>query len=469
MSLRLRLTLLYTNLLGGVVLVLGFVVYLMVSVTLINEIDVSLADTVNSLIPTLRVDAVGNLNIVNLPSLRLGETVFIQVWGRDGRLVTSSDNIRRFNKSLDPRGLQVGQPVFREVEIDDARLRVVTVPLQVNRRPVGMLQVGTSLALLDTTQRVLLTVMVITALIAMALAAIVGWLVFGQALGPLELVTEAATQITRADDLSRRIPQVARRDDEVGQLIEAFNQTLGRLEGLFTAQRRFLADVSHELRTPLTVIKGNVGLMRRFGSVDEESLTGIEAEVDRLTRMVGDLLLLAQAESGKIPLDLRPVDLDTILLEVFQQLRILAGDRVQVKLVEIDQVAVIGDRDRLKQVLINLGGNAIKFTPFGGQITLGLYKTDEYARVVVSDTGPGIKPEDLPHIFERFYRGEKARTRPRSDSSGYGLGLSIAYWIVNNHGGRIEVDSKVGHGTTFAVWLPLAKAKDAKTIPTRKN
>jgi heavy metal sensor kinase len=464
MSLRLRLTLLYSNLLGGVVLVLGFVVYLMVSVTLVNEIDVSLTNTVNDLIPTLRVDAIGNLNIVNLPSLSLGETVFIQVWGRDGRLIASSDNIRRFNKPLDPRGTQASQPIFREVEVDSARLRVISVPLQVNQRGVGLLQVGTSLGLLDTTQRVLLSVMVITALIAMVLAAIVGWLVFGQALGPLELVTEAATQITRADDLSRRIPQAGRRDDEVGQLIEAFNQTLSRLEGLFTAQRRFLADVSHELRTPLTVIKGNVGLMRRFSSVDEESLTGIETEVDRLTRMVGDLLLLAQAESGKIPLDLKPVELDTVLLEVFQQLRVLAGEKLQVKLVEIDQVAVTGDRDRLKQVLLNLGGNAIKFTPSGGQITLGLYKTEDQARVVVSDTGPGIKPEDLPHIFERFYRGEKSRTRPRSESSGFGLGLSIAYWIVRNHGGRIEVDSKLGQGTTFAVWLPLLKSNENKEV-----
>jgi heavy metal sensor kinase len=414
----------------------------------------------------MRVDAVGNLTVVNLPSLRLGETVFIQVWGRDGRRVTSSENIRQLAKSLDPRGMQFGQPVFREVEIDTARLRVVSVPLQVNQRPVGLLQVGASLALLDSTQRALLTAMVVTALIAMVLAAIVGWLVFGQALGPLELVTEVATQITRADDLSRRIPLSARREDEVGQLIEAFNQTLSRLEGLFTAQRRFLADVSHELRTPLTVIKGNVGLMRRFGSVDEESLTSIETEVDRLTRMVGDLLLLAQAESGKIPLDLRPVELDTILLEVFQQLRVLAGERIQVKLVEIDQVAVVGDRDRLKQVLLNLGGNAIKFTPPGGQITLGLYKTEDQARVVVSDNGQGIKPEDLPHILERFYRGEKARTRPRTDTSSYGLGLSIAYWIVRNHGGRIEVDSKLGQGTTFAVWLPLAqKGGSAMTKP----
>ena len=271
-------------------------------------------------------------------------------------------------------------------------------------------------------------------------------------------MTEAATQISRAEDLSRRIPYSGPKGDEVGQLIQAFNQTLNRLEQLFTSQRRFMADVSHELRTPLTVIKGNVGLMRHMSVVDNESLSSIEAEVDRLTRMVGDLLLLAQAESGKIPLDLQPVEVDTILLEVFQQMRVLAGDRQQVKLVDIDQLTVNGDRDRLKQVFLNLGGNAIKYTQSGGQIQLGLYRDGGQARVVVSDNGPGIPPGDLPHIFERFYRGEKSRTR-RPDGSSFGLGLSIAYWIIKNHGGRIEVDSKIGKGTTFCVWLPLANQK----------
>jgi len=336
-------------------------------------------------------------------------------------------------------------------------LRVLTTPLVAtnSHRTVGWLQVGQNLDLLQTTQRVLLSVLVVATMIGMILAALIGWLVLGRTLAPLEILTKAAAQISKADDLSRRIPYSGPVRDEVGQVIQSFNQTLSRLEQLFSAQRRFMADVSHELRTPLTVIKGNVGLMRHMSMVDNESLTSIEAEVDRLTRMVGDLLLLAQAESGKIPLNLQPVEIDTILLEVFQQMRILAGDRIHIRLVEIDQITVIGDRDRLKQVLLNLGGNATKYTQPGGQIQLGLYRDGNQARVVVSDNGPGISPEDLPHIFERFYRGEKSRTRTR-DGSSFGLGLSIAYWIIKNHSGRIEVDSKVGHGTTFCVWLPIA-------------
>ena len=242
----------------------------------------------------------------------------------------------------------------------------------------------------------------------------------------------------------------------MGQLIAAFNQTLGRLENLFNTQRRFLADVGHELRTPLTVIKGNVDLMRRMNTMDQESLESIVSEVDRLTRMVGDLLLLAQAESGKLPLDRRLVELDTILLDVMQQMSVLAKDRLTMRLGEIDQVLVCGDQDRLKQVLVNLIGNAIKYTPAGGEVVVSLGKKDNKAWLSVSDTGPGIPEEDLPYIFERFYRGEKSRTRGR-DGKGFGLGLSIAYWIVRSHGGNIEVSSVLEKGTTFSVWLPLAQ------------
>jgi two-component system, OmpR family, sensor kinase len=184
-------------------------------------------------------------------------------------------------------------------------------------------------------------------------------------------------------------------------------------------------------------------------------LSSIESEVDRLTRLVGDLLLLSQAESGKIPMVNQVVELDTLLLEVMGQMKVLARDRLQLSLGEIDQVLVCGDRDRLKQVLVNLIGNAINYTPPNGSVVVGLGKAQNQARLTVSDTGPGIPPEDLPNIFERFFRSEKSRTRTR-DGKGFGLGLSIAYWIVRNHNGRIDVDSRLGVGTTFVVWLPLS-------------
>jgi len=463
MSLRLRLTLLYTTLLGGVLLLFGVVVYLLVSVTLETQIDNLLETTYQEVAPAIRASADGTISILTFPVGELTSSVFVQLWGIDGERKASSPNIAGFPESIDPAGLRVTMPVFRNASIDGNGLRVLNVPLELNGRQIGVLQVGASRALIDAAQSNPLTVLVVTALVAMTLAAMGAWLATGQALNRLETVTQVATQITHADDLSRRIPESGPASDEVSQLIRAFNQTLSRLEKLFTAQRRFLADVSHELRTPLTVIKGEVGLMRKLGGAEDESLSSIENEVDRLTRLVGDLLLLAQAESGKIPLDLRPVELDTILLEVFQQMRVLAGDRLQLRITEIDQVQVNGDRDRLKQVMVNLLGNAIKYTPPGGQVAINLCKTGDQARLAVSDTGPGIPAQDLPHIFERFYRAEKSRTRTR-DGSGYGLGLSIAYWIVHHHAGRIEVDSKEGQGTTFSVYLPLLPENQHQSI-----
>lgn len=457
MSLRARLALLYTLLLGGLLLIFGLTVYGVVTVNLRNVIDTSLTQTFNTILAdineTTQVETVRDLEDVALPSLDLTGDVFVQAWSRDNRLL-SSNIPQQFTRPLDPRGLQSSVPEFRDIFINDVHLRVLTVPLDLGGRPIGTLQLATSLDVVDATQNTLVTVLIIGSAIAMVVAGLAGWLSTRRALAPLQAVTQTALQITRADDLSRRILYQGPSDDEVGQLIHAFNQTLGRLENLFNTQRRFIADVGHELRTPLTVIKGNVDLMRRMGCSDDESLVSIEDEVDRLTRLVGDLLLLAQAESGKLPLDIRTVELDTLVLEAMQQMRVLAREKLKMRLADIDQVLVCGDRDRLKQVLVNLIGNAIKYTPPGGEVVVGLGKADNQAQITVSDTGPGIPEEDLPYVFERFYRGEKSRTRSK-DGKGFGLGLSIAYWIVRNHGGTIEVDSKLGQGTTFCVWLPL--------------
>ncbi len=153
-----------------------------------------------------------------------------------------------------------------------------------------------------------------------------------------------------------------------------------------------------------------------------------------------------------MPLGKEEVELDTLVLEVFQQSKVLAKDRVEVHLGQEDQARVTGDRDRLKQVLLNLMSNAIEYTPAGGSVTLGLACVGDWARVTVTDTGPGIPQDELPHIFERFYRVD--RSRKRTERGGAGLGLSIAYWITRSHDGRLEVASEVGKGTTFSVWLP---------------
>lgn len=455
MSLRLRLALLFTSLLGGVLLIFGALVYGVVGVILLDQIDASLTQAADTLVKALKVNPAGQFDSRSIAVLQLPENLLYEVWGNENQLQLVHPP--GLQNPLDEVGRRAGQPVFNTTVNNTSNLRVLSVPVRTERGPAGVVQVALRLNMVNITQQTLAWVLVMLAAVVMGLSGLAAWLVTGQALAPLATVTQVATQITRADDLSRRIPATGNPNDEVGQLIGSFNQTLERLEQLFISQRRFMADVSHELRTPLTVIKGNVGLMRKLREMDEESLSSIESEVDRLTRLVGDLLLLNQAESGRLPLDMNLVELDTLVLQVFQQMKTLAGERLNLRLSEIDQVQLTGDRDRLKQVLVNLVGNALQYTQTGGQVTLTLRKSGERAQVIVTDNGPGIPPQDLPHIFERFYRGEKSRKR--GVGTGFGLGLSIAYWIVRNHGGTIEVTSQEGKGTTFCVWLPLAAEK----------
>jgi signal transduction histidine kinase len=292
-----------------------------------------------------------------------------------------------------------------------------------------------------------------------------GALLARRALNPIHAITQTAVQITRADDLGRRIPHLGP-PDEVGQLVGAFNEMLERLERIFRAQRRFVADVSHELRTPLTTIRGNVDLLRRMGSNDPASLNAIQNETDRMIRLVGDLLLLANADAGHLPMARQTVAIDALVAEIAHQTRVLAGQRLQIALdcplpKGEAPLMVLGDSDRLKQLLLNLTDNAIKNTPVGGKVSLCLARMGAWVRLTVADTGAGIAPTDLPHIFERFYRAEKSRARrpnanEASPGGGVGLGLSISRWIAEAHGGHIEVQSEQGKGSAFHVWLPLA-------------
>lgn len=453
MSLRLRLSITYSALVGVVLLLFGFLVFSIVSQVLLEQIDSRLSQSANQIIERLRVSASNQFDIRQLSAYQPTENLIFQVWDTERRLQFSRPI--GLSDPLDEAGVRLGQVFYSSQSIGGVRVRVLSVPLRTNRGPVGYLQVGLSLALVEITQNTLATVLIALTITLMVVVLVTTWALTGEALAQLETVTQVATQITQADDLSRRIPVAPTAQDEVSRLIHAFNQTLERLEKLFDTQRRFLADVSHELRTPLTVIKGEVGLMRLTNELDEESLRNIEKEVDRLTRLVGDLLLLAQAESGQLPLDLKPVEMDTILLEVMQQMQVLASGKINLRLEEIDQVIVNGDRDRLKQVILNLVSNAINYTPPGGEVRVWLSKQDGRACLKVEDTGPGIQPDDLPYIFDRFYRGDPSRKR--TENSGFGLGLSIAKWIVDRHGGQIEVESQVGKGTRFTVWLPLTE------------
>lgn len=450
MSLRLRLTIFYTIIIIGGLLLFGSLAYGLVSLTLLAQVDNNLNETANRLIPLLRINQNNQFDLRLLLSQSLSDDLFLQINGPQGEVYYSYPS--GWSESISEEEL-VSSSNNQTLSTPGIDLRVLRIPIETTRRPVGTLMIAQSLSLVQAAQQRLVSIMVILALFIVPLSALAAWFLTRQALAPLVEMSAMATNITKADDLNLRIPLDGQPEDEVGQFIQAFNQTMERLENLFNSQNRFITDVSHELRTPLTVIKGNVGLMKRLGCGDEESLDSISAEVDRLTRLVGDLLLLAQAETGHLPLEFQVVELDTIFLEVFGQMKMLAGQRIDLKIADLDQIRVKGDPDRLKQVIVNLVANAIQHTPASGEVQITLAKTDGMGLFQVSDTGPGIAAEDLPFIFERFYRGEKSRKREKG--SGFGLGLSIARWIVNNHQGKIEVESQVGEGTTFRVYLPL--------------
>jgi two-component system, OmpR family, sensor kinase len=460
-TLRTRLTVWYTGVLALVLVAFGGAVYSLLSLSLIRQIDSTLDIAADEIRLAFRRDVAG----FHLPPMALDLTanVYVQVRDTEGNLIATNISVAR--EPFDGARLGEAAIAYSETTYEGIHLRVLTYPLiaQPEGTVVGTMQLASSLTTVDDAQRALLVLLMGGGLIAVGLAALVGWTTTAAALQPLGQMTETALQITHADDLSRRIPLSSPAEGEIGRLVVAFNETLERLENLFETQRRFLADVSHELRTPLTTILGNLDLMRKMGKLDEESLEAITSETQRMKRLVQDLLVLTQAESGKLPLGREVVELDTLVLEVFQQSKVLAKDRLEVRLGQEDQARVIGDRDRLKQVLLNLMSNAIEYTPAGGSVTLGLACVGDWARVTVTDTGPGIPQEELPHIFERFYRVD--RSRKRTERGGAGLGLSIAYWITRSHDGRLEVASEVGKGTTFSVWLPHSGRSGTEPTP----
>jgi heavy metal sensor kinase len=292
-----------------------------------------------------------------------------------------------------------------------------------------------------------------------------GYVLARRALDPVERMTERARTIT-AEHLSDRLP-VVNPDDELGALATTFNETFARLERSFEQLRRFTADASHELRTPLTAIRsvGEVGLSRPRDAFGYREVIGsMLEEVDRLTRLVETLLAFSRAEAGQLRLRVEPVDLAELSRDVAGHLGVLAEEKGQSLAVEAEgPVPARADRAVLRQALVNLVDNAIKHSPAGQPIRVVARASDVSSVVDVIDRGPGIAPEHRSRLFERFYRVDEARSR---ETGGLGLGLALAEWGVRSAGGRIEVETVVGAGSTFRIVLPRAQAP-ADGVETR--
>jgi heavy metal sensor kinase len=267
-------------------------------------------------------------------------------------------------------------------------------------------------------------------------------------------IIEAAKKIT-AEDLSHRIESIGSKD-EIGELAETFNDMISRIERSFKQIKQFSSDTSHELKTPLAAIRGEIEVALRKERGREEYkkiLKSALEEIDKLQKIIDNLLLLAQMDSQNIKLSFKEIQLDEILLEAFEEIETLAKKKkLSLILKKIDQTGMKGDEILIKRLFVNLIDNAIKYTQEGGKVEIALEKEGDSAKFTVEDTGIGIPENRLPYIFDRFYRVDKARSR---ETGGCGLGLALAKWIAETHKGKIEVKSKVGEGSIFVVSFPL--------------
>jgi signal transduction histidine kinase len=316
-----------------------------------------------------------------------------------------------------------------------------------------VLTVAVSTAPVEETLAILRRVIFLVSAVAVAGVAVLGVMTSNRALAPLAALTRAAGRV-RADDLGIRMP-VPPAQDEVAALAHSMNEMLDRLQRSFEAQRRFTADASHELRSPLTAITGHVSYLIRRTQLSEEqreSLRAIRTETERLGRLVTDLLELARTDAG-FPIDRAPLDLRDLIEDVHKDAAVTLPTTSVTAETPETPVAVVGDRARLKQVLANLIQNAAKAGATSVRLTLAAGA--ENVVLEVTDDGEGIPDEALPRVFDRFYRVDGARSR---DGGGSGLGLAIVKAIVEGHGGRVEVTSQKGEGTTFRVRLPRSQA-----------
>ncbi len=393
---------------------------------------------------------------------------FIRVLDLSGEIGSRTDNLDDtkipVNKKLVREVVSTGKIIF-ETQYPlgrDMPIRFINFPVVDFRshKVRGVVQVGTSLEFVRESMRNLLVVFFVLGPSLLFVAAVVGFFLAGKALKPIREISQTTRHIT-VNNLDERITVPVTRDD-IGQLAATINGMLDRLSLSFQKITQFTADASHELRTPLTIMQGELEIaLRGERSVDEylETLGSCLEEVERMATIVNDLLLLSKSDMGQEVLNFEPVDMQLMVNNLLSHFQILA-DEHQINLgSDVDEVETIyGDQLRLRQMLVNLLSNAIRYTPAGGRIRVSLKNVENGIEVAVADTGIGIPEDAIPRIFDRFYRADKARSR---QYGGSGLGLSIVKWIVEAHNGSISVDSIVGEGSVFRVFLPTGEHEPA--------
>ena len=463
MPLRVRLTLWYGSALAMVLLVFSVVLYAIIARNLRDDVDQSLEETATTAVRSL--EERGFLPLLDedellsqFPELARIDK-FFQIFSPSGTITIRSPNIKQHEVPLSRVALEKtfnGQTVLESAKYpNEPQLRLISVPINYRGRLLYIVQVGTSMESIEDTLHRFLIVLIVAVPVALAVSLAAGWFLAGRALRPVDAITLAAQRIA-AGDLSQRLtmPTAA---DEIGRLAGTFNNMIGRLDASFRQIRQFTSDASHELRTPLTVMKGETELVLRRPRPVEDYHTVLESnleEIDRMTRIVEELLFLSRADMGEVKMESKPVALEALVEDIHRQATLLGQDRhIDVVLGTIRPASVQGDELRLRELLLNLVENAVKYSYPNGKVEISLVTNGQQAIVSVTDQGIGIAPEDRPKIFNRFYRTDDARSHTKK---GTGLGLAICAWIVEVHKGRINVDSKVGQGSAFTVTLPLA-------------
>ncbi len=343
------------------------------------------------------------------------------------------------------------------------QMRLLSYPLLEKGKLIGVAQIGQELGPLQQTIEELRVIYLVVGPFAIFWLCLGCWLLAERTIAPIIEVTEAAQGIT-ADNLTRRLP-FGNHQDELSQMVACLNQMLDRLEKSFRRIRQFSGDASHELRTPLTILRGETEVTLRWAKTTDEfrdMLRSNMEEIDRMERIIESLLTLAKSEVGELTLEMKQLSLSDMVQELYLQSQLLCETKqieVSMGLKVEEEVRIRGDELRLRQMFLNLISNAIKYTPEGGELKIVLAQEDDFAVVDIVDTGIGMHAEHLSHIFDRFYRVDKARNRM---DGGTGLGLAIVKWIAEAHGGSISVTSEVGKGSSFSVRLPLKGPEEGK-------
>ena len=461
LSVRARLWLVSSAVFGLLLSVIGTIAYRVFAHQLDADATATLVEKTNGLRGYLRFQAglpvlAFNPNDPVQAAFVYEATRYYQIYDAiSGRLIVQSDAIESMRVVFTRAEVRqfVDDARLIKLATEYGRLRLSNTVVLAGPGEAYLLQVGTSLDPMDRALGRLLILLIAAAPLGLIALVLVGRWSADFALAPLLELAGAADRIDIAD-LARRLP-VRGVGDEVDEVAQAFNHTLGRLEQAIGEMRQFGAALAHELRTPLTILRGDIEMTRaeaRTGVDIERRLAGQLEEIDKLKRLIDQLLTLARAEAGEITIARAAVDLQAMIAVLTDQLELVAQEKgVTLRCEFAEPVTVTGDASWLERVLLNLLDNAIKFTPAGGAVVVRLSREDQWARIDVSDTGVGMAPDVVSHVFERFYRADPSRS---SATVGVGLGLSLAKWIVERHGGRIAVTSAPNTGTTVTVHLP---------------